>query len=188
VASGGRTPTSTPISRSGASSRSRGTGMASTSETSQGCCRRAADRWPRRARPRPCETRMQAGSAPPAQGCRDRRCRRRTGPRSRLPARLRMEQARRRRYYRRRRLPAFRPAYSTSAPQCAVDENVALVAVAEGPRHLGRVSGPSAHSDTNPDPPATCDWFDIVEVPLDAPEDASFLRAEPAEHTATTSA
>jgi hypothetical protein len=44
-------------------------------------------------------------------------------------------------------------------------------------------SSPSAHSSTNPNPPATCDWFDIVEVPLDAPEDATFLRAEPAEHT-----
>ena len=28
-------------------------------------------------------------------------------------------------------------------------------------------SSPSAHSDTNPNPPATCDWFDIVEVLLD---------------------
>jgi hypothetical protein len=44
-------------------------------------------------------------------------------------------------------------------------------------------SSPSAHSATNPNPPATCDWFDIVEVPLDEPGDASFLRAEPAEHT-----
>jgi hypothetical protein len=44
-------------------------------------------------------------------------------------------------------------------------------------------SSPSAHSATNPNPPATCDWFDIVEVPLDAPEDAAFLRAEPAHHT-----
>jgi hypothetical protein len=44
-------------------------------------------------------------------------------------------------------------------------------------------SSPSAHSAVNPNPPATCDWFDIVEVPLDAPGDASFLRAEPAMHT-----
>jgi hypothetical protein len=44
-------------------------------------------------------------------------------------------------------------------------------------------SSPSAHSATNPNPPATCDWFDIVEVPLDDPGDASFLRAEPAMHT-----
>src|SRR5919106_2668502 len=47
-------------------------------------------------------------------------------------------------------------------------------------------SSPSAH-DTNPpidpNPPSTCDWFDIVEVPLDDPEDAQFLRAEPADHT-----
>jgi hypothetical protein len=44
-------------------------------------------------------------------------------------------------------------------------------------------SSPSAHSATNPNPPDTCDWFDIVEVPLDDPEDAQFLRAEPADHT-----
>jgi hypothetical protein len=44
-------------------------------------------------------------------------------------------------------------------------------------------SSPSAHSATNPNPPATCDWFDIVEVPLDDPEDAQVLRAEPADHT-----
>lgn len=41
----------------------------------------------------------------------------------------------------------------------------------------------SAHSNTNPNPPATCDWFDIVEVPLDAPENSRFLRAEPSMHT-----
>jgi hypothetical protein len=40
-------------------------------------------------------------------------------------------------------------------------------------------SSPSAHSPTNPNPPATCDWFDIVEVPLDDPGRARFLRAEP---------
>jgi hypothetical protein len=44
-------------------------------------------------------------------------------------------------------------------------------------------SSPSAHSDTNRNPPATCDWFDIVEVPLDDPGGAQFLRAEPADHT-----
>jgi hypothetical protein len=44
-------------------------------------------------------------------------------------------------------------------------------------------SSPSAHSATNPNPPATCDWFDVVEVPLAAPETASLLRTEPAEHT-----
>jgi hypothetical protein len=47
-------------------------------------------------------------------------------------------------------------------------------------------SSPSAHDSTppiDPNPPATCDWFDIVEVPLDDPGDASFLRAEPAMHT-----
>jgi hypothetical protein len=44
-------------------------------------------------------------------------------------------------------------------------------------------SSPSAHSAQNPNPPATCDWFDIVEVPLDDPEDARFLRAQPAMHT-----
>jgi hypothetical protein len=44
-------------------------------------------------------------------------------------------------------------------------------------------SSPSAHSNTNPNPPATCDWFDIVEVPLGNPAGAHFLRAEPAEHT-----
>jgi hypothetical protein len=44
-------------------------------------------------------------------------------------------------------------------------------------------SSSSAHSDTNPNPPATCDWFDIVEVPLDDPGSAQFLRAEPSVHT-----
>jgi hypothetical protein len=47
-------------------------------------------------------------------------------------------------------------------------------------------SSPSAHDSTppiDPNPPATCDWFDIVEVPLDDPGDASFLRAEPSMHT-----
>jgi hypothetical protein len=44
-------------------------------------------------------------------------------------------------------------------------------------------SSPSAHSATNPNPPATCDWFNIVEVPLDDPEDAQVRRAEPADHT-----
>src|ERR671915_2554207 len=44
-------------------------------------------------------------------------------------------------------------------------------------------SSPSAHSTTNPNPPATCDWFDIVEVPLDDPEDSQFLRTEDAMHT-----
>jgi LVIVD repeat len=47
-------------------------------------------------------------------------------------------------------------------------------------------SSSSAHDSTppiNPNPPATCDWFDIVEVPLDDPADAMFLRAEPSDHT-----
>jgi LVIVD repeat len=41
----------------------------------------------------------------------------------------------------------------------------------------------SAHSATNPNPPATCDFIDIIEVPLKDPGDASYLRAEPSEHT-----
>lgn len=44
-------------------------------------------------------------------------------------------------------------------------------------------SSSSAHSATNPNPPATCDWFDIVEVPFDDPGSAQFLRAEPSMHT-----
>jgi hypothetical protein len=44
-------------------------------------------------------------------------------------------------------------------------------------------SSNSNHSATNPNPPATCDWIDIVEVPLRNPEDASFIRQEPTEHT-----
>jgi hypothetical protein len=44
-------------------------------------------------------------------------------------------------------------------------------------------SSPSAHSNSNPNPPATCDWFDIVAIPLSNPGGASFLRAEPAMHT-----
>jgi hypothetical protein len=44
-------------------------------------------------------------------------------------------------------------------------------------------SSNSNHSATNPNPPATCDWLDIVEVPFDSPEDASFIRQEPTDHT-----
>jgi hypothetical protein len=44
-------------------------------------------------------------------------------------------------------------------------------------------SSSAQHSPTNPNPPATCDWFDIVEVPLDAPESTRFLRAEPSMHS-----
>ncbi len=44
-------------------------------------------------------------------------------------------------------------------------------------------SSNSNHDPTNPNPPATCDWIDIVEVPLRSPEDASFIRQEPTEHT-----
>ena len=44
-------------------------------------------------------------------------------------------------------------------------------------------SSPSAHNPGDPNPPATCDWFDVVEVPLDNPGAARRLRAEPAMHT-----
>jgi hypothetical protein len=44
-------------------------------------------------------------------------------------------------------------------------------------------SSSSAHSATNPNPPATCDFFDIIDIPLDRPEDAELLRSEPSEHT-----
>jgi hypothetical protein len=44
-------------------------------------------------------------------------------------------------------------------------------------------SSSAQHSATNPNPPATCDWFDIVEVPLDDPGSARFLRAEPSMHS-----
>ena len=44
-------------------------------------------------------------------------------------------------------------------------------------------SSNSNHSATNPNPPATCDWIDIVEVPLDDPASAAFLRQEPSDHT-----
>jgi LVIVD repeat len=47
-------------------------------------------------------------------------------------------------------------------------------------------SSPSAHDSTppiDPNPPATCDWFDVVEVPLRNPEDASLIRTEPSDHT-----
>jgi hypothetical protein len=40
-----------------------------------------------------------------------------------------------------------------------------------------------AHDPANPNPPATCDWFDIVEVPLDDLAGASLLRIEPSMHT-----
>jgi hypothetical protein len=36
---------------------------------------------------------------------------------------------------------------------------------------------------SSPSAAGTCDWFDIVEVPLDNPAGAHFLRSEPAEHT-----
>jgi hypothetical protein len=44
-------------------------------------------------------------------------------------------------------------------------------------------SSPSAHSATNPNPPATCDWFDIAEVPLGNPAASRLLRTEDAMHT-----
>jgi hypothetical protein len=44
-------------------------------------------------------------------------------------------------------------------------------------------SSPSAHSATNPNPPGTCDWFEVIEVPLDDPEDSTLLREVPAMHT-----
>jgi hypothetical protein len=47
-------------------------------------------------------------------------------------------------------------------------------------------SSSSAHDVTepiNPNPPETCDWFDIVEVPLDDPAQAELLRTEPSVHT-----
>jgi hypothetical protein len=51
----------------------------------------------------------------------------------------------------------------------------------------GRVliySSSSAHSATDPNPPATCDWIDIIEVPLGGKAgNASYLRAEPSDHT-----
>jgi hypothetical protein len=44
-------------------------------------------------------------------------------------------------------------------------------------------SSSSAHDPMDPNPPATCDFFDIVEVPLDDPEEASLLRTEDSLHT-----
>ena len=44
-------------------------------------------------------------------------------------------------------------------------------------------SSSSAHSDEDPNPPATCDWFDLIEVPLDAPEGAALLKEVPSMHT-----
>jgi hypothetical protein len=44
-------------------------------------------------------------------------------------------------------------------------------------------SSPSAHSATDPNPPATCDWFDIVEIPLRDPGSASLIREKDAMHT-----
>jgi hypothetical protein len=44
-------------------------------------------------------------------------------------------------------------------------------------------SSPSAHSATNPNPPATCDWFDVIEVPLDDPAGAFLVREVDAMHT-----
>ena len=44
-------------------------------------------------------------------------------------------------------------------------------------------SSSSAHDPANPNPPATCDWFDIVEVPLDDLAGASLLRTEASMHT-----
>jgi hypothetical protein len=44
-------------------------------------------------------------------------------------------------------------------------------------------SSSSAHDDADPNPPATCDWFDVVEIPLDDPASAHLLRTEPSDHT-----
>jgi hypothetical protein len=44
-------------------------------------------------------------------------------------------------------------------------------------------SSSSAHDPDDPNPPATCDWFDIVEVPLADPAGASLLRTEDSMHT-----
>jgi hypothetical protein len=44
-------------------------------------------------------------------------------------------------------------------------------------------SSSSNHSATNPNPPATCDSFEIVEVPLDDPSGAALVRNEPSMHT-----
>jgi hypothetical protein len=41
----------------------------------------------------------------------------------------------------------------------------------------------SAHSATDPNPPATCDFIDIIEVPLKDPGSAKVLRNEPSMHT-----
>jgi hypothetical protein len=50
----------------------------------------------------------------------------------------------------------------------------------------GRVvvySSSSAHSATNPNPPATCDWIDVIEIPLKAPEDAELINEADSMHT-----
>jgi hypothetical protein len=44
-------------------------------------------------------------------------------------------------------------------------------------------SSSSAHDPANPNPPATCDFFDIVEVPLANPAGATLLRTEDSMHT-----
>ena len=44
-------------------------------------------------------------------------------------------------------------------------------------------SSSSAHSATNPNPPATCDWIDVIDIPLDAPEDASLINEADSMHT-----
>jgi hypothetical protein len=44
-------------------------------------------------------------------------------------------------------------------------------------------SSSSAHSAVNPNPPATGDWIDIVEIPLDDPGSASLLREKASIHT-----
>jgi hypothetical protein len=44
-------------------------------------------------------------------------------------------------------------------------------------------SSSSAHSTMNPNPPATCDWFDIIEIPLNNPAGTHLLREEPSDHT-----
>jgi hypothetical protein len=50
----------------------------------------------------------------------------------------------------------------------------------------GRVvvySSSSAHSATNPNPPATCDWIDVIEIPLRNPEDAALINEANSMHT-----
>jgi hypothetical protein len=74
------------------------------------------------------------------------------------------------------------PEWLTRVPLACGSHTATAVPDARNDRLLV-YSSSSAHSDANPNPPATCDFIDIVDIPLDRPEDAELLRTEPSDHT-----